>query len=58
MPDLDFRILGALEAQRGGEALPLGREKQRALLGRLRAWAQFSVDQSKSTPENSQKVPS
>ena len=35
MLDLDFRILGALEAQRGRQELALGGGKQRALLGRL-----------------------
>jgi YVTN family beta-propeller protein len=35
LSDLDFRILGQLEAIRGKRALPLGSPKQRALLGVL-----------------------
>jgi DNA-binding SARP family transcriptional activator len=36
---LQFRLLGPLEASRGGEALRLGGERQRALLALLLAHA-------------------
>jgi DNA-binding SARP family transcriptional activator len=32
---MEFRLLGPLEARAGGEPLPLGGAKQRALLARL-----------------------